>query len=217
LFLLLCAFSMMAASCAHAPEHKAGRGAYSAVASWYGPGLNGRRTASGETFHQDGLTAAHRTYPFGTLLKVTNPQNGKSCIVVVNDRGPFVAGVDIDISRGASRAIGRLDTGPMLIEEIGRDMGYVKEVHGVVSGKGAFSVQVGSFLDPDNAEHLKQGLEISCKDVRVSQASVDGKTVNRVQVGRFRDKSAAYALARRLADEGYDTKIVSPSGPDDSL
>jgi rare lipoprotein A len=199
----------MVSSCAHAPERKAGGGTYAAVASWYGPGFDGRRTASGEVFEQDGLTAAHRTYPFGTRLRVTNPQTGKSCVVVVNDRGPFVSGVDIDISRGASRAIGRLDTGPVRIEELGRDTRYVREVHtGKISGKGAYRVQVGSFLDPANAEHLKQGLEIGYTDVRVSQATVDGKTFNRVQAGRFRDKSDAYALARKLADEGYDTRVV---------
>ena len=74
----------MVSSCAHAPEQRAGGGIYAAVASWYGPGFNGRRTASGEVFDQDGLTAAHRTYPFGTRLRVANPQTGKSCIVVPN-------------------------------------------------------------------------------------------------------------------------------------
>lgn len=66
----------------------------------------GSHTASGERFNPDGLTAAHRTYPFGTKLMVINPRNGKSVTVTVNDRGPFVKGVTLDISRGAARAIG---------------------------------------------------------------------------------------------------------------
>ena len=66
----------------------------------------GRHTASGERFNPDGMTAAHRTYPFGTKLMVINPRNGKSVTVTVNDRGPFVKGVTLDISRGAARAIG---------------------------------------------------------------------------------------------------------------
>jgi rare lipoprotein A len=66
----------------------------------------GSHTASGERFNPDGLTAAHRTYPFGTKLMVINPRNGKSVTVTVNDRGPFVKGVALDLSRGAARAIG---------------------------------------------------------------------------------------------------------------
>ena len=182
---------------------------YNAIASWYGPGFNGRRTACGEVFDQDGLTAAHRTYPFGTRLRLTNPKNNLSCEVVVNDRGPFVAGVDIDISRGASRAIRRLDTGPVIIEELCRDMKYVKEVHtGKIGGNGYFRVQVGSFTDPANAEHLKQGLELGYKDVRISVAVVRGITYNRVQVGGGTSRNQAYGLAKRLADEGYETWVM---------
>jgi len=182
---------------------------YRAVASWYGPGFDGRRTASGDIFDQDALTAAHRTYPFGTKLRITNPKNGKSCEITVNDRGPFIKGVDIDISRGASRAIGCLSTRPVLLEELGRDMGYVKEARvGEISGGGPFRVQLGSFQDPDNAAHLKEGLEISYKDVRITRVKVGGKTYNRVQAGAFMDRDEAYGLAVRLAGEGYETWVV---------
>lgn len=75
-------------------------------ASWYGPGFHGRRAASGERFNQFGMTAAHKTLPFGTLIMVTNTSNGRSCIVRVNDRGPYVAGREIDLSYGAAQAIG---------------------------------------------------------------------------------------------------------------
>ena len=71
------------------------------VASYYHQKFNGRKTASGEIFNNNKLTAAHRTYPFGTLLKVTNVINGKSVIVKVNDRGPFVKGKGLDLSRKA--------------------------------------------------------------------------------------------------------------------
>lgn len=207
LFLLLC-LGLLASSCAHAPETRAGR-AYGAVASWYGPGFNGRRTASGEVFDQDRLTAAHRTYAFGTRLKLTNPQTGRSCVVVVNDRGPFVSGVDIDISRGASRAIGRLDTGPVILEELGRDTSYIGAIHtGRISGKGVLRVQVGSFTDEDNAGRLKEGLDIGYDNVRITRAEVGGRTVYKVQVGSFTDKPDAYRTARRLADEGYETWIT---------
>lgn len=77
------------------------------VATWY---TTGRHTASGEAFNPDGHTAAHRTLPFGSRVTVTNPRSGKSITVVINDRGPFVKGVTIDLARGAARAIGMKDT-----------------------------------------------------------------------------------------------------------
>jgi rare lipoprotein A len=76
------------------------------VASYYGPELHGRRTASGERFNRNAMTAAHRTVPFGTHLKVTNLSNGRSVIVRVNDRGPFIRGRIVDVSQGAARQIG---------------------------------------------------------------------------------------------------------------
>lgn len=74
------------------------------IASWYGPGFHGRKTASGERFNQNALTAAHKTLRFGTRVKVTH--KGKSVIVRINDRGPFTRGRTIDLSKAAARAIG---------------------------------------------------------------------------------------------------------------
>ncbi len=76
------------------------------IASWYGGKFQGRRTANGEIFDTNKLTAAHKTLPFNTLIKVQNPQNGKSVVVRINDRGPFVEGRIIDLSRAAADAIG---------------------------------------------------------------------------------------------------------------
>ncbi|HET9936975.1 MAG TPA: septal ring lytic transglycosylase RlpA family protein [Methyloceanibacter sp.] len=75
-------------------------------ATWYGNELAGNRTASGERFNPNGLTAAHRSLPFGTCLRVSNPKTGRSVSVRVNDRGPFTKGVSLDLSHGAARAIG---------------------------------------------------------------------------------------------------------------
>ncbi|WAN69799.1 septal ring lytic transglycosylase RlpA family protein [Moorena producens JHB] len=88
------------------------------IASWYGSAFHGRRTASGERFNQYALTAAHRTLRFGTRVKVTNLRNGRSVIVRINDRGPYVRGRIIDLSRGAARIIGlvRSGTGSVRIE-----------------------------------------------------------------------------------------------------
>jgi rare lipoprotein A len=81
------------------------------TASWYGLPFHGRKTASGETYDMNGLTCAHRTFPFGTLLLVTNLGNGRTVTVRVTDRGPFVSGRIVDLSRGAAAALGMLDTG----------------------------------------------------------------------------------------------------------
>jgi rare lipoprotein A len=84
-------------------------------ATFYGPGFNGRKTASGEVFDQYALTAAHRTLPFGTKVLVTNPANGKQVIVRINDRGPFTNAI-IDLSYGAAKEIGLLKTGRVKIQ-----------------------------------------------------------------------------------------------------
>jgi rare lipoprotein A len=79
-------------------------------AAWYGNELRGHRTASGEMFNPDGLTAAHKTLPLGTCLVVGNPKTGKTVAVRVNDRGPFTAGLTLDLSSRAARAIGMRST-----------------------------------------------------------------------------------------------------------
>lgn len=90
------------------------------LASWYGPGFHGRQTANGEKFNKNELTAAHRTLPFGTKVRVTNLNNGLSVIVRINDRGPFVRNRVIDLSEAAAREIGMINSGvvSVLIEEI---------------------------------------------------------------------------------------------------
>ena len=87
-------------------------------ASWYGPGFEGKQTASGETFDQNRLTAAHLSLPLGTKVKVTNLENGRSVKVEVNDRGPYVRGRAIDLSKAAARKLDMVDEGtaPVRIE-----------------------------------------------------------------------------------------------------
>jgi len=100
------------------------RGAYCSggdvgVASWYGKDFHGRKTSSGEVYNMYGLSAAHRTLPFGTVLRITECQRGKSIHVTVNDRGPFIADREIDLSFGAAKAIGMVADG---IAEVGIQM-----------------------------------------------------------------------------------------------
>ena len=98
------ALLLLVAGCAHnirpVPTGEEGE------ASWYGPGLYGRKTASGEVLRPGALTAAHRTLPFGTCLRVRNLENGRSVEVRVNDRGPYAAGRIIDVSEAAAHALG---------------------------------------------------------------------------------------------------------------
>lgn len=89
-------------------------------ASWYGPGFHGNRTANGERYNQYAMTAAHRYLPFGTEVRVTNQHNGRSVVVRINDRGPFIGGRIIDLSAGAAQAIGMISSGvaPVTVEVI---------------------------------------------------------------------------------------------------
>jgi rare lipoprotein A len=93
------------------PKADQTRALQTGVASYYGPGFHGRRTANGERFDMNAMTAAHRTLPFGTLLKVTNLDNGQSAIVRVNDRGPFIKGRVLDLSVAAAKQIGSKHSG----------------------------------------------------------------------------------------------------------
>ena len=87
------------------------RSAGSGKASWYGPGFHGRLTANGERYNQNALTAAHRSLPFGTRVRVTNLNNGRSVVVRINDRGPFIGGRIIDLSAAAAHNLGMVHHG----------------------------------------------------------------------------------------------------------
>ena len=80
-------------------------------ASWYGPGFHGKKTASGERFNQNAMTAAHKTLPLGTKVRVTNKRNGRSIVVRINDRGPYAHGRVLDLSKGAASQLGFIRSG----------------------------------------------------------------------------------------------------------
>lgn len=90
------------------------------VASWYGPGFHGKLTANGEIYNQMALTAAHKEMPFGTFLQITNLQNSKRVVVRINDRGPYIEGRDIDLSKGTALALVMVERGviKVKVEEI---------------------------------------------------------------------------------------------------
>ncbi len=86
------------------------------TASWYGSKFHGKVTANGEIYHQMALTAAHKTIPFGTFLKITNLRNGKNIVVKINDRGPFIEGRDLDLSKGTALALGMIRRGVIRVK-----------------------------------------------------------------------------------------------------
>lgn len=198
-------------SCASAPRYQyvpKGKGVM--VASWYGPKFHGRKTASGEIFDMYKFTAAHKTLPFGTRLRVTNPENGRSVVVKINDRGPFVRGRDIDLSYAAARKIGLLQKGTsrVYVEFLGRDYDYVKTVKYAVNGVGPYTIQVGSFREKENAWRLKRALSYSYRHVQVIKKRIKGVVFYRVLVGRFSSLSEAERVAIRLSSEGYSAILT---------
>jgi len=111
-FAALVSVSLCAAPSASFAAGKTGASASaSGVASWYGPGFHGRKTANGERYNMNELTAAHKTLRFGTRVRVTNQNNGKSVIVRINDRGPYVGSRVIDLSKSAAQKIDMIGSG----------------------------------------------------------------------------------------------------------
>jgi rare lipoprotein A len=98
------------------------RSVLSGIASWYGPGFHGNRTANGETYNQNALTAAHKSLPFGTRVRVTHTGTGRSIVVRINDRGPYIGGRIIDLSAAAARVLGMAGSGvaPVRVEVLAR-------------------------------------------------------------------------------------------------
>ena len=130
-------------------------------ASWYGGKFQGRQTASGEIFDTNKLTAAHKTLPFGTLVKVTNLDSGKSVQVRINDRGPFVEGRIIDLSRAAAAEIGMMGTGIAPVKvEIVKAAGTAADGRTETGGPGVshYSIQIASFTAQENAQQLRSRL-----------------------------------------------------------
>lgn len=207
---MFCFSLVLLASCTTA-RYESYPKATHAVASWYGPDFHGRPTSSGELFDMYALTCAHKDYPFGTRLKVTNVSNNKTVDCIVNDRGPFVSERDLDLSYGAAKEIGLIGpgTGKVKFEYAGRDNSYIKDVRYIPTSKGPFTLQVGSFKELPNASRLKMALELKYSKVYITEAEIDGSRYYRVRIGKFPAKEEASRYAKTLTDEGYSVLITS--------
>ena len=184
------------------------------LASWYGVEWQGRKTSSGETYDMDAMTAAHKTLPLGVYVKVRDRRTGRTVIVRINDRGPFVRDRVIDLSRGAARELGCEEQGlvPVRIEALGYRTtgpdGAVRYVPLSDYGVGVFAVQVASFGKEENARRLAAELKSRYGAAVVQEATVNGSLFYRVQAGRYGSLRQADEARRRFAATGFPGGFV---------
>ncbi len=165
----------------------------SGLASWYGHDFHGRKTSNGETYDMYGQSAAHKTLPFGTLVRVTDLESGRNIETRINDRGPFVYGRIIDLSYGSAKALGIVGKGVARVTLEVIELGEVKS---------KFMIQVGLFSVLDNANRVKEKLEKEDQKVYIDQIETDGQLLHRVRVGPFVSKKEADSMRRRLLRVG---------------
>jgi rare lipoprotein A len=170
-------------------------------ASWYGAPFHGRHASNGEIYNMYKLTAAHRTLPFETMVRVTNLNNGKSTVVRIIDRGPFVANRVIDLSLAAAREVDAVGAGvvPVRVEVLG----------GVDPTSGFFTVQIGAFRERNNAERLRDHLSASYSPIYIQQYDSPDGVFYRVRVGRISGEDAAHQFGEQLRDREGFTPLVT--------
>jgi len=169
----------------------------SGIASIYSYG----RTASGERVRAGAMTAAHRSLPFGTMVRVTNERNGKSIVVRITDRGPFVNNRIIDLSYAAAREIESIGPGvvPVHLEVLST---------GINPEAGFFTIQVGSFRERANAERLRERLSAAYSPTFVKRYDTANGTFYRVHVGKVSGEEAAKEFGERLRSREGVTPMV---------
>lgn len=170
------------------------------VASWYGNPFDGHRTSSGEIYDMHAFTAAHRTLPFGAMVRVTNLDNDRQTEVRINDRGPFVANRVIDLSLSAAQAIGMVGPGTAHVR--------LEVLGGPNPQLGFFGVQVGAFANQDNAERLRSQLAARYTPVTIALYDSPSGLFYRVRVGRLPNQDAAQQLSTELRADGQMTTFV---------
>lgn len=183
-------------------------------ASWYGPGFHGRRTANGEIFDKEAKTAAHRTLPFGTLVRVRNLDNGREVVVRINDRGPFARGRILDLSEAAARVLGMVESGTARVRldilspgsPTGGSAGATASPKpGGVPGPdtGVVRIQIASYRDSANAERTAERLRLSGLSPSLEAEGAFTRVVLEGIAASKKDD-----LVRRLADLGYHGVLV---------
>jgi len=171
------------------------------IASWYGHPYHGRAAANGEIYDMEKLTAAHRTLPFGTWVRVTNLTNGKSVEVRIIDRGPFAGGRIIDLSHAAAEVIELVGPG---VAQVRLD---IISAPPVAAAESWYAVQAGAFREKDRAEDLRAAME---REYGSAQLVFRGGNAGlwRVLVGREPTQDAADVLARRVRQAAGSAFVV---------
>jgi peptidoglycan lytic transglycosylase len=165
------------------------------MASWYGPGFHGNKTANGERYDMHLLTAAHRTLPLGSIAVVRSMSTGRKVTVRINDRGPFAKGRVLDLSLAGARAIGMVGNGTDQIEL------HVVGYQGRTADMGPLRIQVGSFSEQQNAVNLFERMKRAYPGGRILVVDLPEGRRYRVQVGEFKTESQAEEAAGRLESE----------------
>jgi rare lipoprotein A len=171
-------------------------------ASWYGVPFHGRQASNGEIYDMNKLTAAHRTLPFETMVRVTNERNGKSTVVRITDRGPFVNNRIIDLSYAAAREIDSIGPGvvPVRLEVLST---------GINPESGFFTIQVGSFRERANAERFRERLSAAYSPTFVKRYDTSSGAFYRVHVGKVSGEEAAKEFGEQLRSrEGVTTMVI---------
>jgi rare lipoprotein A len=173
------------------------------LASWYGgsDGFEGKPTASGEIYDGSKLTAAHRQLPLGTVVDVTNLDNGKTVRVRINDRGPFVKGRIVDLSRAAAKEIGLIGSGiaPVRLTIVSPGLEPTPTPPGLM-----WAVQVGSFADRSHADRHAERVRAAGNRVYFEPY----KGLTRVKVGPFDSRDKAQNALDRIEAQGFEGIVV---------
>jgi len=176
------------------------------IASWYGKDFHGKKTANGETYDMHEMTAAHKTLPLGTYVKVFNLDNDRETEVRINDRGPFVRGRIIDLSYEAAKRVGVVGPGTASVEitAIGQEVkSGTDKVVPVDYNTGNFTFQVGAFIDKNNAERLKAKLGEKYQNAHITVYDSGERIYYRVRVGKCSNLSTAAEYEKLLAKDRY--------------
>ena len=229
-YILLLAFPLLLVACASTPPTTQNGASYTVagkryypmssstgfvqrgLASWYGGKFHGRLTSNGERYNMYGRTAAHKTLPFNTYVRVTNMRNGRKTIVRINDRGPFVRGRIIDLTYTSANELAMVDDGvvPVKIEALGyarkkRQAGKWVQVYEKPANymEGDFTIQVGAFAVRENALRLHASLSRKYRETSVMVFDRGDQRFYRVRVGRYSRLDQAEAGAERLQEKGF--------------
>ena len=184
------------------------------MASWYGRDFHGKKTSNGEIYNMYAMTAAHKTLPLGTYVRVHNLENNRNVVVRINDRGPFVRGRVIDLSYSAAKDIGIVGPGTARVEVVamGRRMsssgGTTSTYTAEDYSHGKFTFQVGAFLDRGNAERQKRELAQRYKNAHIAVYDRGDKIFYRVRVGRFTTLQEAIQQEEILIQDGFPDAIL---------